>query len=105
MPRPYVVKPIDQGSSVGVHIVRDGDNLAAVEAAEAEFGEKVLVEKFVPGRELTVAVMGDKAVAVTELRRARVLRLPGQVHRRRHRASDPRRRFRPRSTTRPGSGR
>jgi len=68
MPRPYVVKPIDQGSSVGVHIVREGDNLAAVEAAEAQYGEKVLIEKFVPGRELTVAVMDDKAVAVTELR-------------------------------------
>jgi D-alanine-D-alanine ligase len=68
MPRPYVVKPIDQGSSIGVHIVREGDNLAAVEAAEAAFGEKVLVEKFVPGRELTVAVMGDHAVTVTELR-------------------------------------
>jgi D-alanine-D-alanine ligase len=68
MPRPYVVKPIDQGSSVGVHIVREGDNLAAVEAAEAQFGDKVLVEKYVPGRELTVAVMGGKAVAVTELR-------------------------------------
>jgi D-alanine-D-alanine ligase len=68
MPRPYVVKPIDQGSSVGVHIVREGDNLSAVEVAEAQFGEKVLVEKFVPGRELTVAIMGDKAVAVTELR-------------------------------------
>ena len=68
MPRPYVVKPIDQGSSVGVHIVREGDNLAAVEAAEAAFGERVLVEKFVPGRELTVAVMGDKPIAVTELR-------------------------------------
>jgi D-alanine-D-alanine ligase len=68
MPRPYVVKPIDQGSSVGVHIVREGDNLAAVEAAEARYGERVLIEKFVPGRELTVAIMGDKAVAVTELR-------------------------------------
>jgi len=68
MPRPYVVKPIDQGSSVGVHIVREGDNLAAVEVAEAQFGEKVLVEKCVSGRELTVAIMGDKAVAVTELR-------------------------------------
>jgi len=68
MPRPYVVKPIDQGSSVGVHIVREGDNLAAVEAAETQFGDKVLVEKYVPGRELTVAVMGGKAVAVTELR-------------------------------------
>jgi D-alanine-D-alanine ligase len=68
MPRPYVVKPIDQGSSVGVHIVRDGDNLAAVEAAEAAYGERVLIEKYVPGRELTVANMGDRAVAVTELR-------------------------------------
>ena len=68
MLRPYVVKPIDQGSSIGVHIVREGDNLAAVEAAEAAFGERVLIEKFVPGRELTVAVMGDKPVAVTELR-------------------------------------
>jgi len=68
MPRPYVVKPIDQGSSVGVHIVREGDNLTAVEAAEAQYGERVLIEKFVPGRELTVAIMGDKAVAVTELR-------------------------------------
>jgi D-alanine-D-alanine ligase len=68
MPRPYVVKPIDQGSSVGVHIVREGDNLAAVEAAEAQYGERVLIERFVPGRELTVAIMGDKAVAVTELR-------------------------------------
>jgi D-alanine-D-alanine ligase len=68
MPRPYVVKPIDQGSSVGVHIVREGDNLSFVEAAEAQFGERVLIEQFVPGRELTVAVMGDKAVAVTELR-------------------------------------
>src|SRR5262249_25275796 len=55
MPRPYVVKPIDQGSSVGVYIVRNGDNLAAVETAEAAFGEKVLVERFVPGHELTVA--------------------------------------------------
>jgi D-alanine-D-alanine ligase len=68
MPRPYVVKPIDQGSSVGVHIVQAGDNLAAVEVAEQAYGEKVLVEKFVPGRELTVTIMDDKAVAVTELR-------------------------------------
>jgi D-alanine-D-alanine ligase len=68
MARPYVVKPIDQGSSIGVHIVRDGDNLAAVEAAEAAFGERVLIEKFVPGHELTVAVMGDRPIAVTELR-------------------------------------
>ncbi|QQS14970.1 MAG: D-alanine--D-alanine ligase [Rhodospirillales bacterium] len=68
MPRPYVVKPVDQGSSIGVHIVGAGDNLAAVESAEARFGDRVLVERFVPGRELTVAVLGDRSIAVTELR-------------------------------------
>ena len=66
--KPYVIKPTNEGSSVGVRIVREGDNLSAVEVAEAAFGEEVLIEKFVPGRELTVAIMGDKAVAVTELR-------------------------------------
>jgi D-alanine-D-alanine ligase len=68
MSRPYVVKPIDQGSSVGVHIVNAGDNLAAVEQAEAQFGERVLIERYIPGRELTVAVLGERAIAVTELR-------------------------------------
>jgi D-alanine-D-alanine ligase len=68
MARPYVIKPIDQGSSVGVYIVREGDNLAAVEFEEAKFGQRVLVEKFVPGHELTVAVMGDRPLAVTELK-------------------------------------
>jgi D-alanine-D-alanine ligase len=68
MPRPYVVKPIDQGSSVGVHIIREGDNLPLPDAAGTGHGERVLVEKFIPGHELTVAIMGDKAVAVTELR-------------------------------------
>ena len=105
MPRPYVVKPIDQGSSVGVHIVREGDNLAAVEAAEAAFGEKVLVEKFVPGRELTVAVMGDKRSPSPSCARAR-----GSTT---TRPSTPtaspsiwcRRRSRPRSTNWPSSGR
>ena len=106
MPRPYVVKPIDQGSSVGVHIVRDGDNLAAVEAAEAAFGERVLVEKFVPGRELTVAVMGDQRRRRDRAAAAHaLLRLRGQVHRRHHRASragaDPGRGLR----ARPSSGR
>jgi len=48
--------------------VREGDNLAVVEVAEAAFGERVLIEQFIPGRELTVAVMGDQPVAVTELR-------------------------------------
>lgn len=67
MPRPYIVKPANEGSSVGVRIVRAGDNRPP-RSAEWKFGSRVLVEKFIPGRELTVAVMGDRPLAVTELR-------------------------------------
>ncbi|MEX0921923.1 MAG: D-alanine--D-alanine ligase [Rhodovibrionaceae bacterium] len=68
MPRPYVVKPIREGSSVGVIIVREGSNELVRLAEDWAFGEEVLVEPFIEGRELTVAVMGDRALAVTELR-------------------------------------
>lgn len=67
MPRPFVVKPVDQGSSVGVHIVHEGDNAMPTDE-DWPYGDTVLVERFVPGRELTVAVLGDRAIAVTELR-------------------------------------
>jgi D-alanine-D-alanine ligase len=65
---PFVVKPPNEGSSVGVRIVREGDNSWRREAASWPFGDTVLVEKFVPGRELTVAVMGDRALGVCEIR-------------------------------------
>jgi D-alanine-D-alanine ligase len=68
MPRPYVVKPIAEGSSVGVHIVKHGDNALPFERGQWPYGEEVLVERYVPGRELTVTVMGEKTLAVTELR-------------------------------------
>lgn len=70
MPRPYVIKPLNEGSSVGVRIVRDGDDLAAIVGAWAA-GADVMVERFIPGRELTVAVMGDRPLAVTEITTAR----------------------------------
>ncbi|MEM1192000.1 MAG: D-alanine--D-alanine ligase [Pseudomonadota bacterium] len=68
-PRPYVVKPNNQGSSVGIHIIRSGDNRppALLTEEAAHLGEKVLVEEFIPGRELTVAVMGDRPLGVTEI--------------------------------------
>ncbi len=66
MARPFVVKPPAEGSSVGVRIMRQGDNLGPEEGWH--FGEEVLVERYVPGRELTVAIMGGEALAVTELR-------------------------------------
>lgn len=64
--RPYVVKPPNEGSSVGVFIVREqGDINAVIE--RWPFGEEAMVERFIPGRELTVAVMGDRPLAVTEI--------------------------------------
>jgi len=67
MEPPYVVKPINEGSSVGVHIVMAGDNYPGIDRAAWKFGDQVLVERFIPGRELTVVVMGDKSLGVTEL--------------------------------------
>ena len=67
MPAPYIVKPVAEGSTVGVHIVRQGENLPALDAGWA-FGGQVLVEEFIAGHELTVGVMGDRALAVTEIR-------------------------------------
>lgn len=68
MPRPYVVKPFNEGSSVGVTIIKEGDNAKPFAGIDWPFGDVVLAERFIPGRELTCGVMGDKAMAVTELR-------------------------------------
>ncbi len=71
MPRPYVLKPINEGSSVGVAIVTDASNYGNpigrdVKGPWHEFAE-LLAEPFIAGKELTVAVLGDEALAVTEL--------------------------------------
>ncbi|MCC6720254.1 MAG: D-alanine--D-alanine ligase [Acetobacteraceae bacterium] len=67
LPLPYVIKPINEGSSVGVEIMREGGNRRAAVAAAWSYGATALVEEFIPGRELTVAVMGERALAVTEI--------------------------------------
>ncbi len=68
MEPPYVVKPNAQGSSVGVYIVKDGANSPPKDVADNDdMGDLVLVEEFIPGRELTVSVMDGKALAVTEI--------------------------------------
>ena len=67
LPRPYVVKPVDEGSTVGVRIVADGDNTPPAEDG-AMAGDAVLVEEYIAGRELTVGVMGERALSVTEIR-------------------------------------
>jgi D-alanine-D-alanine ligase len=71
MARPYVLKPVNEGSSVGVAIVTHGGNYGDPIGRESEgpwkhFG-RLLAEPFIRGRELTVAVLGDDALAVTEL--------------------------------------
>ncbi|NJM30479.1 MAG: D-alanine--D-alanine ligase [Rhizobiales bacterium] len=69
MAPPYVVKPVDGGSSVAVHIVENSANGPATLILEQRdiFGPQVMVEKFIPGRELTCAVMGDVALGVIEI--------------------------------------
>ena len=71
LPRPYVLKPVNEGSSVGVAIVTDEGNYGNPISRDAkgpwqEF-ESLLAEPFIKGRELTTAVLGDEALAVTEL--------------------------------------
>jgi D-alanine-D-alanine ligase len=60
MEPPYVVKPVNEGSSVGVFIIRKGDNRppAALGSDQWNLSNEMMVEEFVPGRELTVSVMG-----------------------------------------------
>ena len=66
MSPPYVVKPFNEGSSVGVRIVRDED--PPFRANDWPYGDEVLVERYIPGREMTVAVMGDRALGALEIR-------------------------------------
>jgi D-alanine-D-alanine ligase len=67
---PYVIKPLDQGSSIGVFIVREGDNRPPAELSDPKWnlGDEMLVEAFVAGREFTCAVIDDKALEVIEIK-------------------------------------
>jgi D-alanine-D-alanine ligase len=69
MPTPYVVKPNAGGSSFGVFIVREGANRPPEQLLEPDwsYGDAVIVEEFIAGKELTVAVIGGRALAVTEI--------------------------------------
>lgn len=61
---PYVIKPYNEGSSVGIYIINEGDGPAQL---SDDMPEWVMAEAYLPGRELTVAVMGDRALCVTEI--------------------------------------
>ena len=68
LPLPIVVKAPREGSSVGVHLVREAAQLEAALADCAKLDREILVEELVEGRELTVGVVGDRAMAVVEIR-------------------------------------
>ncbi len=67
--RPYVIKPVAEGSSVGVFIVTDAHDHPPQELYRDDwpFGDRVLCEPFIPGKELTCAVMGDEVFGVIEI--------------------------------------
>ena len=64
--RPFVIKPKSQGSSIGVHIVHPKDNYVPF-LEKWSYGEEIVVERFIPGRELTVGVLNGNALCVTEI--------------------------------------
>ncbi|HYZ24295.1 MAG TPA: D-alanine--D-alanine ligase [Rhodopila sp.] len=67
LPLPYVIKPVNEGSSVGVSVIRGGDNRRAEIAQTWRFGPTAMIEEYIPGRELTVGVLHDRPLAVTEI--------------------------------------
>jgi D-alanine-D-alanine ligase len=67
LPRPYVVKPVNEGSSVGVKVILEHENFFFDEASWP-YGEEVLVETYVPGHEVQVAVLDGKALGAIEIR-------------------------------------
>ncbi len=70
MEPPFVVKPVNEGSSVGVHIVNESDNYPGLGDDDWRFGDEVLIERYIPGREITVAVMCGRPLGVLEIRPA-----------------------------------
>jgi D-alanine-D-alanine ligase len=69
LPPPYVIKPLAEGSSVGVFIVTAEHSYPPQELNrhDWQYGERVMVEKYIPGKELTCAVMGDQVFGVIEI--------------------------------------
>src|SRR6266511_3135085 len=69
LPPPYVIKPIAEGSSVGVFIVTEGHDHPPQELYRDDwaYGDRVIVEKYIAGKELTCAVMGEEALGVIEI--------------------------------------
>jgi D-alanine-D-alanine ligase len=67
VPRPYVVKPYNEGSSVDIYIIKEGDNHLEAVGNNWNYGDHALVEEYIAGQELTVAVLDGKSQAVTDI--------------------------------------
>jgi D-alanine-D-alanine ligase len=67
IPLPIVVKPSKEGSTVGVVIVKSEGEIESAIAEAAKYGRELLAEKFVPGRELTIGILGDQALPIIEI--------------------------------------
>ena len=68
LPLPFVIKAPREGSSVGIYIIREAAEVAPKLAEAAKFGNELLVEQFIAGRELTVGIVGDLALPIIEIR-------------------------------------
>ena len=64
---PYVIKPIDQGSTIGIYFIMDEKSIKP-KRADWDFGEKILIEEYIPGQELSILVFRDKSIGVLELK-------------------------------------
>lgn len=67
IPIPFVIKAPRQGSTVGVHIIRNEREVDAAMADASTYDRELLVEKFIPGRELTIGILGDQALPILEI--------------------------------------
>jgi D-alanine-D-alanine ligase len=67
IPVPLVMKPLREGSSVGVHIIKDASGVAPAIADLKQFGPEALVEPFISGKELTVGILGDQVLPVVHI--------------------------------------
>ena len=67
LPLPFVIKAPRQGSTVGVYIVKEEAQVAAALSEAAQYDDELLIEEFIPGRELTVGVLGDLALPILEI--------------------------------------
>lgn len=67
IPRPYVIKPVSQGSSVGIEVVFEEDDFSFAEY-EFKYGDEIIVEQYIKGREIQVAVLGGAAMGVLEIK-------------------------------------